>query len=99
MINRIRRRIRLLIIFLIAGSVPAAAFIVKNSVRKHARVNVVYLEAPGCESYPAMEDEFVMSEEVNDNIIKIRNDHSSDNLFKPVPVLKNEPVRLSTLQH
>jgi hypothetical protein len=99
MIRRIRRRTRLLIIFLIAGSVPAAAFFVKISGQKPAKVNIVYIEAPGCESYPAMEEEFAMPEEINDDLIKIRNDHSSDGLFNVVPVLKNEPVRLSTLQH
>jgi hypothetical protein len=99
MIKRIRRRIRLLMIILITGSFPAAAFLIKDSGQKAAKVNVVYLEAPGCESYTAAEEEFAMLAEVNDFMIKIRNGHSSDNLFKPVPILKNEPVRLSTLQH
>jgi hypothetical protein len=99
MINHIRRRIRLVIILLISGSVPAAAFIVKNSVRNPAKVNVVYLEAPGCESYTTAEEEFVMPAHISDEMLKIRNDHSSDDLFKPAPVLENEPVRLSTLQH
>jgi hypothetical protein len=99
MIRRIRRRIRFVIIFLIAGSIPAGALLVKDSRQKPAKVNVVYLEAPGCESYAAAEEEFAMPAYISDEMLKIRNDHSSDDLFKPAPVLENEPVRLSTLQH
>ncbi len=99
MIKRIRRRIRLVIILLIVGTVPAVALLVKQSGLKLANVAVAYMEPVGCESYPAEEEAFTTPEEINENLARIDHDLPGGGLFSAVPVEKTTPVRLSTLQH